>query len=73
MKNIQPDFFMTHPAVWLSYAVFMILLWAVILKFWEKIGYRFSLEWILVKATAPLRRIKSEKLPPAPESNRPRS
>ena len=44
---------MTHPAVWLSYAVFMILLWAVILKFWEKIGYRFSLEWILVKATAP--------------------
>ena len=73
MKNIQPDFFMTHPAVWLSYAVFMILLWGVILKFWEKTGYRFSLEWILVKATAPLRRIKSEKLPPAPESNRPRS
>ena len=72
MKNIQPDFFMTHPAVWLSYAVFMILLWAVILKFWEKIGYRFSLEWILVKATAPFRKIKSEKLLAA-KPNRPRS
>lgn len=72
MKNIQPDFFMTHPAVWLSYAVFMILLWGVILKFWEKTGYRFSLEWILVKATAPFRKIKSEKLPAA-KPNRPRS
>lgn len=63
MADIQPDFFMTHPPVWIAYAVFMILLWAVILKFWEKSGYRFSLEWILTKAMSPFRKIRSEKLP----------
>lgn len=62
MNRIQPDFFMTHPLIWIAYAAFIILLWVGILKLWEKQNYKLSLEWLLVKATAPLRKIKSEKL-----------
>lgn len=64
MADIQPDFFMTHPPVWIAYGIFMILFWSVILKLWEKCGYRFSLEWLLVKAMSPFRKIRSEKLSP---------
>lgn len=62
MENIQEDLFMNHPIAWISYAIFIVLFWGFILKFWERKNYRLSLEWILVKSTAPFRKINSEKL-----------
>lgn len=62
MNPITPDHFMLSPQIWLLFPVIILLLWGGILKFWEKIGYAGSLEWIITKATAPLRKLKSEKM-----------
>lgn len=62
MNPITPDRFMLSPQIWLLFPVIILFFWGILLKFWERIGYAGSLEWIITKATAPLRKLKSEKM-----------
>lgn len=63
------DAFMHMWPLWLFYLFIVAGLWFLVLKIWSYIGFRFSMEWLLVNITRPFRKIRSTKLDAATDKS----
>ena len=63
------DPMMKNPVVCIIYAISLLGIWFFILWSWSKINFAFSMEWLINKITAPLRKEKSTKLQAIDDTN----
>lgn len=58
---IYDDFMLMWP-LWILYLACAVGFWFLLLRLWEKVGFCGSFEWLISKATAPFRQVKSSKM-----------